>query len=155
MWSGFVPQHPPMILIKFSSKYSLIWSCISLGVSSYCPKAFGNPALGCAEILKDVLCANCFKYGFSWCAPKAQLKPTLNNGICEIEIKKASTVCPESVLPEASVMVPETIIGMSILRSSLTSSMAKSAAFAFSVSKMVSTKSKSTPPSIRASTCCL
>ena len=75
--------------------------------------------------------------------------------MCEIEIRKASTVCPESVLPEASVIVPDTITGMSILRSSFTSSMAKRAALAFKVSKMVSTNNTSQPPSIKASTCCL
>jgi hypothetical protein len=34
---------------------------------------------------------------------------------------RTPTVCPESVLPEASVIVPETMIGISILRSSLPS----------------------------------
>ena len=83
------------------------------------------------------------------------MKPMLNNGICEMEIKKASTVCPDNVLPDASVIVPETMIGISIFRSILTSSIANKAAFAFNVSKIVSTKSKSQPPSINASTCCL
>jgi hypothetical protein len=45
--------------------------------------------------------------------------------MCETETKNASTVCPESVLPEASVIVPETMMGISILRSSFTSSIAK------------------------------
>ena len=140
---------------KLSSKYVFICACISAGVSSYSPKAFGNPALGCADTLNEVFCDNVCKYGFNKSAPRAQLKPTLNNGICEIETKKASTVCPESVLPEASVMVPETIIGISILRSSFTSSIAKRAALAFKVSKIVSTNKISLPPSINASTCCL
>jgi hypothetical protein len=56
------------------------------------------------------------------------------------ETKKASTVCPESVLPEASVIVPETMIGISILRSSLLLH-GKSAALAFKVSIVSTNKS--------------
>ncbi len=52
-------------------------------------------------------------------------------------------------------MVPDTIIGISILRSSLISSIANKAALALSVSKIVSTNNTSTPPSINASVCCL
>ena len=75
--------------------------------------------------------------------------------MCDTEVIKASTVCPDKVLPEASVIVPETIMGMSIFCSSLTSSMANKAALALSVSKMVSTNKISTPPAIKASTCSL
>ena len=89
MCSGVVPQHPPMIFTKFSCKYSRINCCISSGDWSYCPKALGKPALGCAEIFNEVLFPNRFKYGFNWSVPKAQLNPTLNKGICEIDIKKA------------------------------------------------------------------
>jgi hypothetical protein len=46
------------------------------------------------------------KYGFNKSAPRAQLKPTLNNGICETETKNRLP----SVLPEASVIVPETMM---------------------------------------------
>jgi hypothetical protein len=55
-------------------------------------------------------------------APRAQLNPTQQS--TTVYTKKASTVCPESVLPEASGIVPETIIEYQ-LRSSFTSSMAK------------------------------
>ncbi len=72
-----------------------------------------------------------------------------------MEIKKASAVCPDNVLPDASVIVPLTIIGTSICLSSFTSSIAKRAAFAFKVSKIVSTNKISEPPSSKASTCCL
>ena len=51
------------------------------------------------------------------------------------------------VLPERSVIVPEIIIGRSIFLSSNKVFIAFIAAFAFSVSKIVSTKIKSTPPS--------
>ena len=47
-------------------------------------------------------------------------------------------------------MVPETIMGISIPRSIATDSTAKSAAFAFRVSNIVSIKINSAPPSIRA-----
>ena len=153
--SGVVPQQPPTIFTKLFSTYSFIWAAICAGVSSYSPKAFGNPAFGCAETAWLVLADNTSKCGTNWLAPKAQLKPTDKIGIWEIEIKKASAVCPDKVLPEASVMVPLTIMGTSIWRSSFTSSMANKAAFAFKVSKIVSTNSKSAPPSNKASTCCL
>src|SRR5690606_7543011 len=99
--SGVVPQQPPIILIKFFFKYSSICSPISSGDSSYCPKAFGKPALGWAEIAKSVLLAIASKWGCNKLAPKAQLNPIENKGMCDTEIKKASAVCPDSVLPEA------------------------------------------------------
>ncbi len=46
-------------------------------------------------------------------------------------------------------MVPEIITGTSMPRSSMISAIAYSAALAFSVSKMVSTSSRSAPPSSR------
>jgi hypothetical protein len=61
----------------------------------------------------------------------------------------------ESVRPEASVMVPEIISGSLKPSSSKCSSIAKSAAFAFSVSKIVSTMMMSTPPSTSAVTATL
>ena len=51
-------------------------------------------------------------------------------------------------------MVPEIIIGTAMRRdASTTSVMAAIAALALSVSKMVSIRSRSAPPSIRPSTC--
>jgi hypothetical protein len=93
-----------------------------------------------------------FEIGFNWSAPKAQLKPTLNKGICEIEIRKASTVWPESVLPDASVIVPDTMIEYQYC-ARLYFFYSKSAALAFNVSKMVSTNNKSLPPSILLAAC--
>jgi hypothetical protein len=98
-------------------------------------------------------CDKVCKYGFNKSAPRAQLNPTLNNGMCETETKKASTVCPESVLPEASVIVPETILEYQ-LRSSFTSSIAKVLLWHLRYQNSFY-KSKSQPPSISASTCCL
>ena len=60
-------------------------------------------------------------------------------------------VWPERVRPEASVIVPEIMTGSRTPRSAKASSIAKIAALAFSVSKMVSTMIRSAPPSIRAS----
>jgi hypothetical protein len=59
------------------------------------------------------------------------------------EFQKASVVWPDSVRPEASVIVPEIMTGTSSPSSSSTLRTAYSAAFAFSVSKIVSTSSRS------------
>ena len=64
-----------------------------------------------------------------------------------MEMSAASTVCPESVRPEASVMVMEAMTGTRRAPSSKSLAMAKRAAFRFSVSKEVSGSSRSTPPS--------
>ena len=61
-----------------------------------------------------------------------------------------SVVWPDKVRPEASVIVPETMMGSSTPISSSTSRTANSAALAFKVSKMVSIRMISTPPSISA-----
>ena len=92
-------------------------------------------------------------YGNKRSAPSAQLNPILKRGIWDNEATKASTVWPERVLPLASVIVPLTIIGISNFLFSRIVSIAKSAALAFKVSKIVSTKRISTPPSIKAFTC--
>jgi hypothetical protein len=63
-----------------------------------------------------------------------------------MEFQKASVVCPESVRPEASVMVPETITGSRRPISSNTLSTAYIAALAFSVSNTVSMSRRSEPP---------
>ena len=72
--------------------------------------------------------------------PKAQLSPIERGFACLTEFQKASVVCPVSVRPEASVIVPEIITGRLMLFFSKYSSIANNAAFAFSVSKIVSTK---------------
>jgi hypothetical protein len=71
---------------------------------------------------------------------------------CRTEFQNASGVCPESVRPEASVIVPEIMIGIRTPASSQNWSMANSAAFALSVSNIVSTRKSSTPPSTSART---
>ena len=64
-----------------------------------------------------------------------------------MEFQKASAVWPERIRPEASVMVPEIMIGTSMPVSSKSDSAAKIAALAFNVSITVSMRRRSTPPS--------
>ena len=84
-------------------------------------------------------------------APSAQLSPMDSGRACAIEFQNASVVWPESVRPLWSVMVPEIITGRRSPSRSKTPSMAKIAAFALSVSKIVSISSRSAPPSSSAS----
>ncbi len=72
---------------------------------------------------------------------------------CAIETQNASIVCPESVRPLRSTIVPESQVGTRTRFSANTSSMAKIAALRFAVSKLVSASRRSTPPSKRARTC--
>jgi hypothetical protein len=88
-------------------------------------------------------------YGRISLAPRAQLSPTAIGATWRIESQNASVTWPDSVRPEASVMVPETMTGQRRPYSSKTSSTAKIAALAFRVSKIVSMKSRSAPPSSR------
>ena len=69
------------------------------------------------------------------------------------DVQKASTVWPESVLPLKSVIVPEIIRGNSIFFALKIFFTATIAAFAFSVSNMVSIRIMSEPPSINPLTC--
>ena len=84
-------------------------------------------------------------------APRAQFRPMVSGLAWRTEFQKASTVWPDRMRPEASVTVPEIMTGMRgrpwALRSSASSSSANSAALALRVSKMVSTRNTSAPPS--------
>ena len=82
-------------------------------------------------------------------APSEQLTPTMNGSACSTDSQNASTVWPERFLPERSMAVNEIQRGSS----GATSLAATSAALAFSVSKTVSTMSRSTPPSRSATIC--
>jgi hypothetical protein len=86
-------------------------------------------------------------------APSAQLTPTLSSGAWEMEFQQASTVWPDNVRPEASVMVMEAITGSFVPVSAKYFSMANSAALRFSVSNVVSGRRMSTPPSTSPRTC--
>jgi hypothetical protein len=83
--------------------------------------------------------------------PSAQLSPIDSGRAWRTEFQKASPVWPDSVRPEASVMVPEIITGSRNWWMSKYSSMANSAALALRVSKIVSTIRMSTPPFTRPS----
>ena len=87
-------------------------------------------------------------------APSEQFTPTASGFACATDHQKASMVWPESVRPDLSTIVTEITSGTRARPASEnTSSIATSAAFAFKVSKMVSRRSRSTPPSSRPSTC--
>ncbi len=80
-------------------------------------------------------------------APRAQFRPTASGLAWRTESQNASVTWPDRVRPEASVMVPEMITGQRRPRSSKSVSTAKIAALAFRVSKIVSMKIRSDPPS--------
>ena len=74
------------------------------------------------------------------------MTPTISGSACSTEAQNASIVWPESVRPERSTIVAEIQSGTS----GAVSRAATIAAFAFSVSKIVSSSSRSTPPSTSA-----
>ena len=75
--------------------------------------------------------------------------PAASRGACEIEFQHASTVWPESVRPDASVIVIDAMIGRRMPLSAKYFSIAKSAALRLSVSNVVSGMRMSEPPSTR------
>ena len=86
-------------------------------------------------------------------APNAQFKPMVRGLTCLMEFQKALTVCPDNILPDASVTVPDIMRGSRIDCSSNSAFTANNAALQFRVSKTVSTKMISTPPLISALVC--
>ena len=74
------------------------------------------------------------------------MRPTRSGSACRMLVQKASRVWPDSVRPEASTIVPEITTGRRKPRSSNSPPIAKIAALALRVSKMVSTSSRSAPP---------
>ena len=149
MCSAVVPQHPPTMfsspLVANSPSTSAMWS----GVSSYSPNALGSPAFGWAETKQLAIRDSSATYGRRSSAPNAQFSPTASGRTCRMEFQKASVTWPDSVRPLASVMVPDTITGHRRPCSSKSVSTAKIAALALRVSKIVSMRRMSTPPSTR------
>ena len=123
------------------------------GVSSYPPITLGSPALGCTEMGQGATSAMRRSHGSSCFAPKPQFSPMESRLAWERDATKASTVCPDSVRPEASDSVPDAMMGMSVPRSSARSLMAFTAALALRVSKIVSISSTSAPPSMSPRAC--
>jgi len=80
-------------------------------------------------------------------APSAQLRPIVSGRAWRTEFQNASVVWPVRVRPDWSVIVPEIISGRRRPAWSKKLSMAKIAALAFSVSKIVSIRTRSAPPS--------
>ena len=145
MWSGVVPQQPPTRFNKPSLENSCSRSAICSGVSSYSPISFGSPALGYTNTGISAIKDNSDNHGRISFAPNAQFNPIAIGCACRTEFQNASTVCPDNVLPLASVIVPDIKIGISLLFFSNKFNNAKRAALQFSVSKTVSTKNRSTP----------
>ena len=83
-----------------------------------------------------------------------QFKPTENILACCTEARNASNVCPDNVRPPISDTVTDNMIGTSMPVIFMACSAAKIAALAFRVSKIVSIRMASTPPSSIASICC-
>ena len=96
-------------------------------------------------------CASAWTCGRSCCAPNEQLSPIVSGRAWRTACQKASTVWPERLRPERSVIVIEIISGTSRPCAWPASIAAMIPALAFSVSKTVSIRMKSTPPSISAS----
>ena len=147
--SGIVPQQPPTMLTMPSSANERRKRLVSSGSSSCSPSAFGRPALGWHETYVEATFARLSRNGRISVAPSEQLTPTMNGSACSIETQNASEVWPERLRPLLSTAVNEIQSGSS----GATAFAATIAAFAFSVSKIVSIMSRSTPPSRRAATC--
>ena len=86
-------------------------------------------------------------------APSAQLMPTEKGRAWATDTQNASMVWPDRVRPLRSVMVTESISGSSLPCSSNTCRTAEMAALALRVSKIVSIRRRSQPPSISALAC--
>ena len=86
-------------------------------------------------------------------APNVQLSPTASGRAWRTAYQKASTVWPDRLRPDRSVIVIDSMIGMSRPHRCAILRRAWTAALALSVSKIVSTRMKSAPPSTSASAC--
>ena len=150
MWAGVVPQQPPTMLTRPACANSPSTRARSSGDSSYSPKAFGRPAFGWVETNVSAIRASSATYGRRSAAPSAQFRPTAIGRAWRTEFQNASVTWPDSVRPEASVIVPEMITGQRRPCSSKSVSTAKIDARALSVSKIVSMINASAPPSTQA-----
>ena len=155
MCSGVVPQQPPAMFTKPARANSDSSDAVTSGVSSkpVSDIGFGSPALGYTHTKVSALRDSSSMYGRISAAPSAQFRPTVIGRAWRMEFQKASTVWPDRIRPDASVTVPEIMIGSRRPVRSKNASIANSAALALSVSKTVSTSSTSTPPSTSASIC--
>ena len=146
MCSGVVPQHPPTKLTRPPSARSATAAAVSSGVSSYSPSSFGSPAFGTAPTGADASRDRDSRKGRIIAAPSEQLIPAALTPACSTEIQKASASCPVRFRPPRSTAVKDTISPASPGASRIASAAASRAALAFSVSKQVSTSSRSAPP---------
>ena len=154
MWAGVVPQQPPTRLTKPAvgelrrGRRRSPRATRRTRRTRWAGRRSGSRRRTCRRRGRARRCR-----AASPCAPSAQLRPTSSGFTCRTEYQNASVTWPDSVRPEASVMVPEIITGQRRPRSSNSVSSAKIAALAFSVSKIVSTSSTSAPPSTSPSAC--
>ena len=147
--SGVVPQQPPTTFTSPSRANSPRKRLVSSARSSCSPNWFGSPAFGWQAVYVVEMRARSSTKGRISVAPSEQLTPTTSGSACSIEVQNASTVWPERLRPLRSTAVKEIQSGSC----GATSCAATSAAFAFSVSKIVSMSSTSTPPSSRPRIC--
>ena len=112
MCAGVVPQQPPTKLTSPCSANSPqhVRPCAPASRRTRRTRS-GRPAFGCALTNTGATRESSWTYWRSAWAPSAQLSPTLSGRACATECQNASVVCPESVRPLASVMVPEIITG--------------------------------------------
>ena len=147
--SGVVPQQPPTRFTRPSSANARRKRLVSAACSSWSPSSFGSPALGWQDTYVDAMFESPSRNGRISVAPREQLTPTMNGSACSTEIQNASEVWPERLRPLLSTAVNESQSGSS----GATSRAATIAALAFRVSKMVSIRRRSTPPSRSAAIC--
>ena len=147
--SGVVPQQPPTRFTRPSRANSCRYLLVSSGSSSCEPNSFGRPALGWQATYVGAMRARSSTNGRISFAPSEQLTPTMNGRACSTDVQNASTVWPERLRPLRSTAVNEIQSGSC----GAASCAATIAAFAFSVSKIVSISRMSTPPSASAAIC--
>ena len=151
MWSGVVPQQPPTMLTRPARRTRRAISAVSSGGLVVLAEGVGQAGVGVAETKQSATRESSARYGPHLLGAERAVEPdqrAAGRGGPSSRTPRWSG--PDSVRPEASVIVPETMTGQRRPRSSNSVSRAKIAALAFSVSKIVSTRSRSAPPSTQA-----
>ncbi len=86
MCSAVVPQQPPTMLSQPFLAHSPMMAAMFSGVSSYSPKALGNPAFGWQETKASDTAASSSTCGRSSFAPSAQFSPIASGRACRTEL---------------------------------------------------------------------
>ena len=115
--SGVVPQQPPTMLTKPLRREFAPGSRPSAAASRHIRR---RHSAGRHSDRRTRRCRRCARVprctGRSCLPPSAQLSPTTAGRACRMEFQNASVVWPDRVRPEASVIVPETMMGRSMPR---------------------------------------